>query len=137
MPCPPILSICPVLLSFVDMIKNMTKRSMGREGLIRFTYANLSPSPMNAKTGTKAEGMEEWHLLACSPWPVHFLITTKMLARGYRTHSKLGPPTSIFNNNNTKENASTDFPTGNVMEVFSQLRFHFPDNSTLSDITQS
>lgn len=55
--------------------------------------------------------------------------TTKShLARCYTAHSGLGPPSSIIN----QGNAPAGLPTGSPMEAFSQLRFLFPDNSSLS-----
>jgi hypothetical protein len=44
------------------------------------------------------------------------------------THNVLGPPTSIIN----QENGPTDLPTGNLMEVFSQLNLLFPEVSCVT-----
>lgn len=64
-------------------------------------------------------------LWAC---PTGFLIHPGLVAQGQHHPLFPEPPTSIIN----QENGPTDLPTGNLMEVFSQLNLLFPEVSCVT-----
>lgn len=91
----------------------MAKRNLRRKGYILLTYPNQSlplkevkagaQAGQEMETGTEAENLEEWCLLVCSTWPAFLYFSESPT-----NHSGLGPPASVFN----QENAPTDLPMG-------------------------
>ena len=82
------------------------------------------------ETGTESESMREWRLLA-------FLYNpgTTYLSKGGSTHSGLGPPKPIMN-----QESSTGAPQAclqtSLIEAFSQLKFLFLDSNLCKQTNQ-
>jgi hypothetical protein len=94
------------------------------EGRVCFSYISRQQSisegsqDRNLESGAEAEAMEGCYLLACSPWlpQPNFYTIQGHLPMGSTSHNWLGPPRSIFK----QENTPTDLPTD--QSVFIEIR---------------
>lgn len=81
----------------------------------------------------KAWATEEYCSLACSSLLAQSAFHITHLLRDATAHSGLGPSTSIIN----QENVPQTCLQANLMQVFSQLRFIFPDDPGLCQFVKT